>query len=123
MENTQFFPGKQFLQGKEKFTLPDIGNMSVFLGNQFMQGKEKFRDTGTFTLGNIILNRYPALSTLTHQATEPGRVQQNFQQLKMESSNLEAFPCFNINAEATLQMETSKKGPGAKDIPVTETSS
>ena len=39
----------------------------------------------------------------------------------MESSNMEAFPDFNNNAEATLQMDTSKKGPGAKDIPVTET--
>ena len=40
---------------------------------------------------------------------------------------MEAFPHFNINAEATLQMDTSKKGPGAqsiqkeKDIPVTDT--
>ena len=33
---------------------------------------------------------------------------------------MEAFPDFNTNAEATLQMDTSKKGPGAKDIPVTE---
>ena len=41
----------------------------------------------------------------------------------MENSNIEAFPGFNTNAEATLQMDTSKKGPGAKDIPVTETSS
>ena len=70
-------------------------------------------DTGTFTLGNIILNRYPALNTLTHQATEPGRVQQNFQQLKMESSNMEALPYFNYSAETTPQMETSKKGPRA----------
>ena len=31
---------KQFLQGKEKFTLPDIENMPSFLGNQFLQGKE-----------------------------------------------------------------------------------
>ena len=83
--------------------------MSIFLGNQFLQGKEKIMDTGTFTLGNIILNRYPALSTLTHQATEPGRVPQ----LKMESSNMEALPCFNYSAETTPQMETSKKGPGA----------
>ena len=125
MENTPSFPGKQFLQGKEGFTLPDMEKMPVFLGNQFLQGKEKNMDTGTFTLGNIILNRYPALSTLTHQATEPGRVQQNFQQLKMESSNMVALPCFNFNAEATTQMETSKKRPGAdsihngKDIPVT----
>ena len=69
-------------------------------------------DTSTFTLGNIILNRYPALSTLTHQATEPGRVQQ----LKMESSNMKALPCFNYSAETTPQMETSKEGPGADSI-------
>ena len=116
MENTPVFPGKQFLQGKEKFTLLDMEKMSVFPGNQFLKGKEKNMDTGTFTLGNIILNRYPALSALTHQATEPGRVPQNFQQLKMESSDMEAFPCFNFNAEATTQMETSKKGPGTDSI-------
>ena len=34
---------------------------------------------------------------------------------------MEAFPYFHTNAEATLQMDTFKKGPGAKDIPVTET--
>ena len=40
---------------------------------------------------------------------------------------MEAFPHFNINAEATLQIDTSKKGPRAhltqkeKDIPVTDT--
>ena len=39
----------------------------------------------------------------------------------MENSNMEAFPDFNTNAEATLQMDTPKKGPRAKDIPVTET--
>ena len=39
----------------------------------------------------------------------------------MENSNMKAFSDFNTNAEATLQMDTSKKGPGAKDIPVTET--
>ena len=116
MENTPVFPGKQFLQVKGKFTLPNMEKMSVFLGNQFLQGKEESMDTGTFTLGNIILNRYPALSTLTHQATEPGRVQQNFQQLKMESSNMVALPCFNFNAEATRQMETSKKRPRADSI-------
>ena len=90
-------------------------------------------DTGTFTLGTIILinflNRYSTLSALTHQARDykPGRVHQNFQRLKMENFNMEAFPHFNVNAEATLQMDTSKKGPGAnliqkgKDIPVTDT--
>ena len=92
---------------------PGMENTPVFLGNQFLQGKEKNMDTGTFTLGNIILNRHPTLSTLTHQATEPGRVQQNFQQLKMESSSMEALPHFNYSAETTPQMETSKKGPRA----------
>ena len=86
-------------------------NTAVFLGNQFLQGNEKIMDTGTFTLGNIILNRYPALSILTQQAIEPGRVQQDFQQLKMESSSMEALPRFNSNAEATPQMETSRKDP------------
>ena len=77
-------------------------------------------DTGTFTLGTIILiflNRYSALSTLTYQ--------ENFK--KMEISNMKALPYFNANAETTLQMDASKKGPGAsliqkeKDIPVTDT--
>ena len=94
-------------------------NTPNFLGKQFLQGKEKFVDTGTFTLGTIILinflNRYSTHSTLTHQATDykPGRVHQNFQRLKMENSNMEAFPNFNANAETTLQIDTSKKGPGA----------
>ena len=92
-------------------------NTPNFLGKQFLQGKEKFMDTGTFTLGTTILinflNRYSTLSTLTHQATnyEPRRVPQNFQRLKMENSNMKAFPYFNVNAETTLQMDTSKKGP------------
>ena len=34
---------------------------------------------------------------------------------------METFPDFNTNAEATLQMDTSKKGPRAKNIPVTDT--
>ena len=34
---------------------------------------------------------------------------------------MEAFPDFNTNAETTLQMDISKKGPRAKDILVTET--
>ena len=92
---------------------PGMESTTIFLRKQFLQGEEESMDTGTFTLGNIILNRYPALSTFTHQATEPGRVQQNFQQLKMESSNMEALPYFNYSAETTPQMETSKKGPRA----------
>ena len=64
---------------------PDMENTPNFLGKQFLQGKEKFMDTGTFTLGTIILinflNRYPTLSALIHQATDykPRRVPQNFQ--------------------------------------------
>ena len=91
---------------------PGMGNAPVFPGNQFLQGKEKNMDTGTFTIENIILKSHPALSALTH----PGRVQQNFHQLKMESSNMVALPCFNFNAEATPQMETSKKGPRADSV-------
>ena len=45
---------------------PGMESTSNFPGNQFQQGNEKMMDTGTFTLGNTILNRYPALSTHTH---------------------------------------------------------
>ena len=91
MENTPSFPGKQFLQGKEEFTLPDMEN-------------EKNMDTCTFTSGSTTPNRHSMLSTLRH----PRRVPQNFQQLEMESSNMVALPCFNHNAEATTHMETPK---------------
>ena len=102
-------------------------SIPIFLGKQFLQGKEKFVDTGTFILGTIILinflNRYPALSALTHQTTGPGRVHpENFK--KMEISDMKALPYSNANAETILQMDASKKGPGAsliqkgKDTPV-----
>ena len=45
---------------------PGMESTPVFPGNQFQQGNEEIMDTGTFTLGNTILNRYPALSTHTH---------------------------------------------------------
>ena len=67
----------------------------VFPGNQFQQGNEENMDTGTFTLGNTILNRYPALSTHTHQG--------------MENSNTEAFPCFNHYADATHRWKLPDK--------------
>ena len=82
---------------------PGMESTSIFLGDQFQQGNEKIMDTGTFTLGNTILNRYPALSTHTHQG--------------MENSNTEAFPCFNFYADATPQMETSRQRPGADSTP------
>ena len=114
-------PQKKTVHSHAEFP-PGMENTPNFPGKQFLQGKEKFMDTGTFTLGTIILinflNRYSTLSALTHQATDyrPGRVHQNFQQLKMENSNMEAFPNFNANAGTTLQMDTSKKGPGANLI-------
>ena len=60
------------------------------------------------------LNRYSALSThlaiplstLTHQATDykPGMVhQENFNQWKMEISNMKVHPYFNVNAETTCK--------------------
>ena len=82
---------------------PGMESTSIFPGDQFQQGNEKIMDTGTFTLGNTILNRYPALSTHTYQG--------------MENSNMEAFSSFNFYADATPQMETSRKGPGADSTP------
>ena len=106
---------------------PGMESIPIFPGKQFLQEKEKFVDTGTFTLGTIILinflNRYSALSALT---MEPGRVhQENFK--KIEISDMKALPHFNINAETTLQIDASKKRPRAsliqkgKDILVTDT--
>ena len=76
---------------------PGMESTSIFPGDQFQEGNEKIMDTGTFTLGNTILNRYPALSTHTHQG--------------MENSSMEAFPGFNYYADATPQMETSRQRP------------
>ena len=67
------------------------------------------------------LNRYSALSAhlaaplsaLTHQTTDykPGKVHfENFNQLKVEISNMKVLPYFDVNAETTLQMDASKKG-------------
>ena len=70
------------------------------------------------------LNRYSALSAhlaaplsaLTYQATnyKPEKVhQENFNQLKMEISNMKALPYFDVNAETTLQTDAFKKGSRA----------
>ena len=82
---------------------PGMESTSIFPGDQFQQGNEEIMDTGTFTSGSTILNRYPALSTHTHQG--------------MENSNTEAFPCFNFYADSTPQMETSRQRPGADSTP------
>ena len=111
-------PQKKTVHSHAEFP-PGMENTPNFLGKQFLQGKEIFVDIGTFTLGTTILinflNRYSTLSALTHQAADykPRRVPQNSQQLKMEISNMKAFPYSNVNAETTLQMDTSKKGPRA----------
>ena len=80
------------------------------------------KETMRSFLGMIhYLNRYSALSAhlaaplsaLTHQATDnkPGKVHfENFNQLKLEISNMKALPYFYVNAETTLQMDASKKG-------------
>ena len=104
---------------------PGMESIPIFPGKQFLQGKEKFVDTGTFTLGMInFLNRYSAHS---HIKLQNQRVhQENFK--KMEISDMKALPYFNANAETTLQTDASKKRPRAsliqkrKDIPVTDTS-
>ena len=104
MENTPAFLGKQFLQGKEKITCPDMENMPALLWNQSIQGNEKNVDTCTFIPGSTTPSRHFMLSILTH----PRRVPQNFQQQEMENSNTVALPCFNHNADATTHTETSR---------------
>ena len=80
------------------------------------------RETMRSFLGMInYLNRYSALSAhltaplsaITHQAADykPGKVHfENFNQLKLEISNMKALPYFDVNAETTLQTDASKKG-------------
>ena len=59
MENTPAFLGKQFLQGKEEITCPDMENIPVPLWNQSIQ------DTCTFISGST------TLSTPTHSRKIP----------------------------------------------------
>ena len=84
---------------------------------EFPRDKETVRSF----LGMInYLNRYSALSAhlaaplsiLTHQAADyrPGKVHfKNFNQLKLEISNMKALPYFDVNAETTIQTDASKK--------------
>ena len=56
------------------------------------------------------------LSALTHQAVDykPSKDHyDNFNRIKVEVSKMKALPYFDVNAEATLQMDASKKGLGA----------
>ena len=130
MENTPAFLGKQFLQGKESITCPDMENIPALLWNQSIQGNEKNVDTCTFTPGSTTQSRHSTLSIPTHSKKVPQNFQQlenessntvalpgfnhsrkvpkNFQQLEKESSNTVALPGFNHNAEATTHVETSR---------------
>ena len=102
--NTPAFLGKQFLQGKETITCPDMENMPALLWNQSIQGNERNVDTCTFTPGSTTPSRHSMLSIPTHSRKVP----QNFQQLEKESSNTVALPGFNHNTEATTHAETSR---------------
>ena len=97
---------------------PDPKKIQALKHMEFPQDKETMRSF----LGMInYLNRYSALSAhltaplsaLTHQATDYKTHFENFNRLKMEISNMKAFPYFDVNAETTLQMDASKKGLGA----------
>ena len=100
---------------------PDPKKIQALNHMDFPPDKETMRSF----LGMInYLNRYSALSAhltaplsvLTHQAVDykPGKVHlENFNQLKLEISNMKALPYFDVNAETTLQMDASKKGLGA----------
>ena len=97
---------------------PDPKKIQALKHMEFLPDKETMRSF----LGMInYLNRYSALSAhpaaplsaLTHEATDyrPGKVHfENFNQLKVEISNMKALPYFDVNAETTLQMDASKKG-------------
>ena len=104
MENTPAFLGKQFLQGKETITCPDMENLPALLWNQSIHGNEKNVDTCTFTPGSTTQSRHSMLSIPTHSRKVP----QNFQQLEKESSNTVALPGFNHNAETTTHIKTSR---------------
>ena len=100
---------------------PDPKKIQALKHMEFPPDKETMRSF----LGMInYLNRYSVLSAhlaaplclLTHQATDykPGKTHmENFQQLKMEISNMKALPYFDTIAETTLQTDASKKGLGA----------
>ena len=90
---------------------PDPKKIQALNHMEFPPDKKTMRSF----LGMInYLNRYSALSAhltaplsaLTYQATDykPGKVHfENFNQLKVEISNMKALSCFDVNAETTLQ--------------------
>ena len=97
---------------------PDPKKIQALKHMEFPPDKETMRSF----LGMInYLNRYSALSAhlaaplsaLIHWATDykQGKTHfMNFNQLKVEISNMKALPYFDVNAETTLQIDASKKG-------------
>ena len=97
--------------------LPDPKKIQALNHMEFPLDKKTMR---SFLGMTNYLNRYSALSAhltaplsaLTHQATDykPGKVHfENFNQLKLEISNMKALPYFDVNAETTLQMMLPRK--------------
>ena len=97
-QNTQDSLGKQFLQGKEKFTCTDMENTPA------LQGNETNMATCTFSPGSTTPSKHSMISMYTHS----GIVPQNPQQLEKESSNMMALPGFNHSAETATHVETSR---------------
>ena len=97
---------------------PDPKKIQALNHMEFLPDEESMR---SFPGMINCLNRYSALSAhlaaplsaLIHQAKDyrPGKVHfENFNQLKVEISNIMALPYFDVNAEITLQTDASKKG-------------
>ena len=88
MENTPSFLGKQFLQGKETITRPDMENMPVLLWNQSIQENEKNvhnKETLSTSLKtdtymnanmdtNLIAHRYRHTGKEVHLLSEPSEL-------------------------------------------------
>ena len=89
MENTPSFLGKQFLQGKETITCPDMENMPVLLWNQSIQENEKnVHNKGTVSTNlkmytnmnanmdtNHMAHRYRHTEKEVHLLSEPSELQ------------------------------------------------
>ena len=124
LEKIQFKQSQVSLYGhcwsKHKIS-PDPKKIQALNHMEFPLDKETM---GSFLGMSNYLNWYSALSAhlaaplsaLTHQTTDykPGKGHfENFNQLKVEISNMKALPYFDVNAETTLQTDASKKGLGA----------
>ena len=100
---------------------PDPKKIETLNHMEFPPDKETMRSF----LGMVNdLNQYSVLSAylcaplnaLTHQAVnyKPSKIHfEKLNRLKVEVSNMEALPYFDVSAETILQMDTSKKGLGA----------